>query len=134
MGVDYYSCDECGESRYSEYVGSCTDCGASLCTHCLVNDDVNSNYAHEYGVRFHSENLAELEVLYGDMKDSDTGEFIFDDDELIDDTSICPKYCPYCSGDKVNQEEIFQYIVTKYKLNVAEEWAEYKKTKDDLKQ
>ena len=43
MGVDFYGCTKCGDSLYSEYVGSCQGCGVSLCTDCLINDeDVNA--------------------------------------------------------------------------------------------
>jgi hypothetical protein len=56
MGVDYYHCEVCGESRYEEYVGNCNKCGNSLCTNCLVNKDFDDRYAHRYGYKFDSLN------------------------------------------------------------------------------
>lgn len=38
MGVNYYSCDCCGDARYGDYVSECDNCGAMICNNCIDND------------------------------------------------------------------------------------------------
>ncbi|MAX51488.1 MAG: hypothetical protein CMH22_05870 [Methylophaga sp.] len=128
MGVDFYSCNSCGESKYSEYVDSCFRCGTSLCTDCLVNDDVNSKFAYDYGTKFDESKIDQLcEELYMQKEDfyDSEGNPYWKDGEIIDDTNIQPKYCPYCSGKEVNKEGLFEYLVEKYKIDINKEWVEY---------
>lgn len=128
MGVDYYHCESCDESLYEEYVGSCTKCGNSLCTSCLINNDVNSRYAHHYGYKFDSINellLKQLEAEGFHFKDKN-GNFTYEDGEIVDDSGIQAKYCPFCSGDIIDKDKVLDYLITKYKLDIKKVWKEIK--------
>jgi len=130
MGVDFYGCKCCGESKYSEHVGSCQNCGKSLCTSCLINDNINSSWAHEYGMHFEEDKLEEimkeLSMIKEDFYDV-TGKPYWSEGTIIDDTSILEKYCPFCSGDKINKETLFDYLVEKLDIDVERAWEDYKK-------
>lgn len=131
MGVDYYACDSCGEALYEEYVGNCTKCGASLCTSCLINNDIEDRFAYSYGLRYDPNN-PELMQKYADEGFSiydEKGNPYYEEGDIIDDSAIQPKYCPFCSGDQVNEEEVLKYIIEKYNININEEWKELKKKK-----
>lgn len=131
MGVDYYHCEVCNESRYEEYVGSCIECGNRLCTSCLVNDDVNSRYAHSYGHRYDPNNEELMQKLTDDgydLKDSN-GKPYYEEGDIIDDSSIQPKYCPYCSGGTVDREVVLNYLLKKHKLDIQKVWEEIKENK-----
>ena len=128
MGVDYYGCDCCGESRYEEYVGSCTECGTRLCTSCVVNDDIGSSYAHEYGLKFDSTKVEEMKILVdkGYSLYKEDGTPWYEDGDLIDESSIDKHYCPYCSGNNINTDMVYAHIVEKYNIDVQKEWDEIK--------
>lgn len=128
MGVSYYACESCGESCYEEYVGECIKCDATVCTDCLVNREIDSNFAYEYGYVFNSENV-ELMKKYIDMGFTlykADGSPYYDEGDIIGDSGIDEKYCPYCSGNEINKDILFNYIVEKYKLDVQAEWKELK--------
>lgn len=136
MGVDYYHCKACDESLYEEYVGSCTGCGTRLCTGCLVNKDVEyhgkpSRFAYHYGIRFDSNNeelVAEL-LKDGYITKDENGDYDIEEGELIDDSAILPKYCPYCQGNEINKDEVLEYLLKKSGLTLKQAWKELKKTK-----
>jgi hypothetical protein len=122
MGVSYYACKCCGESRYEEYVGDCTGCGKSLGTCCVINDDIESEYAYQYGVRY-------------DGSEEQKKEFGIEDDweekgwvtlgEVIDDTAIQPKYCPFCAGEKVAKEDVLEFLLKKCLLTYEDAKLEF---------
>lgn len=131
MSVDFYACKCCGESRYEEYVGSCNKCGASIGTCCVVNDDVKSKYAYSYGYRFDPDNIELMNQykregfeLYGDE-----GDPYYEDGDVIDDSGIDSKYCPFCSGESINKELLFDFIVSKFKIDINKEWKLFKTKK-----
>lgn len=126
MGVSYYACSCCGESRYEEYVGDCTCCGASICTACVVNDDVNSDYAYEYGVVFDGskEMMDEYDITQDEI---DKGYYKID--EIIDDTAIAPKYCPYCEGSEINEGKFMSFLIEKLGKSREELEEEYRKSR-----
>ena len=105
MGVDFYGCHSCGESRYEEYVASCPCCGHRVCTSCVVNDDINSRYAYDYGVKY--DGTKEQIEEYGITYEYELGE-------IIDDTGIAPKYCPFCNGTKVNDKDLLNFLISNY--------------------
>lgn len=115
MSVDFYHCDCFGESRYEEFVGYCSKCGNSLCTSCVVNDDIKSNYAYDYGVKFDGskEQIEKYEIHE---------DYIPEIGEVIDDVGMDSKYCPFCNGNKVSDNDLLYYALKL--LN---------KTKDELK-
>ena len=128
MSVDYYHCENCGESRYEEYVGYCNKCDTRLCTSCLINNDINSSYAYEYGYKYDSSDTELMEKYKDegfDLFDKD-GKPYYEDGDIIGDSNIDSKYCPYCSGDAINNEELFNFLVEKYKIDINKEWKEYK--------
>jgi hypothetical protein len=129
MGVDFYCCSSCKQSRYEEYVESCTGCGKRLCTSCLVNDDVNSRFAHHYGVKFDSNNkeLVDELISYGMETDEDGKITGYHEGELIDDSAIDPKYCPYCQDKEVDNDAVLKYLLEKYNLTAKKVWKEMKK-------
>lgn len=126
MGVDYYACSCCGESRYEEFVGNCTSCGESLCTSCLTNDDVNSNYAHSYGVVF--DGSKEMIDEY-DITQEEIEKGWVEVDEIIDDTSIAPKYCPYCQGEEINESEFTDFLIKRSGKSRTELETEFRKSR-----
>lgn len=129
MGVDYRHCESCKESRYDEYVGSCVECGSSLCTNCLVNNDISSNYAHHYGIRFDSSNEVMVKELLADgcVSVDEEGNYDISEGELIDDSAILAKYCPFCQGKEINKDEVLNYILEKYNLKIEDVWSEMRK-------
>ncbi|KQL18813.1 hypothetical protein [Cytobacillus solani] len=125
MGVSYYACKCCGESRYEEYVGSCTTCGKTLGTCCVVNDDIGSDYAYEYGVIYDGSEAQKNE--YGIEEDWEEKGWVTIG-EVIDDTSIQPKYCPFCTGEEIAQEDILAYLlkqIGKTHTEVEREYRDY---------
>lgn len=123
MGVEFYHCSCCNESKYEEYVGWCTDCGKSICASCVTNDDVDSSYASYYGVVYNGSEEQKLE--YGIEDDWEEKGWITVG-ELIDDTSIAPKYCPYCQGEKFNEDKFAQWLYQKLGKSREELIEEYK--------
>ncbi|MEH6861478.1 hypothetical protein [Bacillus velezensis] len=117
MGVEFYACDCCGDSRYEEYVDHCGSCGHRLGTCCVENDYIGSSYAYDYGVRFDGseEQIEEYEI---DPED-------YEIDDIIKDSGIDPKYCPFCLGKVVAKEDLFDYLLKKYGLTFDEVKAEY---------
>ena len=122
MSVDFKHCESCGESRYEEYVGYCEKCGNSLCTYCLVNDDLNSNYAYDYQVKF--DGTKEQMKEYG--FDESYGYKIGDS---LDDAGIDSRYCPFCNGNEVSDNDLLYYalkIVGKTKDELREQFIKNK--------
>lgn len=111
MSVDYDTCDCCGEAKYEEFVGDCTKCGHQLCTDCLINNDINSSYACDYGIKFDGSEKQKEEYGIESKEDSKYG---YEIGEIIEDTSIDPKYCPFCNGDEVDEAELLDFILDKY--------------------
>lgn len=131
MGVSYYGCKSCGESRYEEYVGSCQGCGNRLCTNCLVNDDIESSYAHEYGIKFDSNNAEMVKELLneGYISVDEDGNYDIEEGELIDDSSIQPKYCPFCQGNEIDNDEVLNFLLRKFGLGLDQVWEMIKQEK-----
>lgn len=120
MSVDFYSCDHCEESIYEEYVGHCSECGHSLCTNCLINDDINSRYAYDYGVKF--DGSKEQKEKYG-VYSIDEDKYGYKIGDILDDVGIDSKYCPFCSGGEIHNDELLNFA-----LNLLN------RTKDELKE
>lgn len=114
MSVDFYGCDCCGESRYEECVDSCSQCEHSLCTRCLVNKDSNSVYTYDYEVKFDGTETMAKEYGF-DIDDYEVGD-------VVDDVGIDKKYCPFCNGNRVHNDELLEFA-----LSLLD------KTKDELK-
>jgi len=108
MSVDFYSCDCCEESRYEEYVGHCSNCGHSLCTSCLINNDIDSRYAYEYNVKFDGSKKQKEEYCIESKEESKYGYEIGD---VIDDVGIDSKYCPFCSGNKIHNDDLLEFAL-----------------------
>ncbi|QSF43385.1 hypothetical protein [Paenibacillus tianjinensis] len=126
MSVDFYACDCCGESRYEEYVDTCHECGHRVCTSCVVDtDNIDSRYAYYYGVKF--DGTQEQRVEYG-MEDEN--RFNLEIGEIIDDTGIAPKYCPFCSGEEVNNDDLLVFLLNKYDLEKDDVEKEYLAAKE----
>lgn len=131
MGVDYYHCESCDESQYEEYVGWCQGCSKGLCTSCLTNNDIGSNYAWEYGLKFDStkpELMKEYKEKGFELYKED-GSPYYEDGETIDDSSIAPKYCPFCEGIQINRDEVLDYLLFKYNVEIEDVWKELQEKK-----
>lgn len=116
MSVNFYACDCCGESRYEEYVGECSKCGHRLCTACLINNDIDSRYAHNYGVKF--DGSQEQKDLYG-VESKEESQYGYEIGDILDDVGIDSRYCPFCNGKKVHDDDLLDYLLSK--LNITKE-------------
>ena len=122
MSVDYYSCDCCEESVYEEFVKHCEKCGHNICTECVVNDDIDSEYASRYRIKFDGSD--EQKEEYGITQENiDNGYFKIG--EPIQDTVIDPKYCPFCNGEMIHNDDLLDYLLNKYNLTKDEVKKEY---------
>ena len=119
MSVDFYECDCCEESRYEEYVGRCSKCGHSLCTNCLINNDIDSPYAHDYQVE--CDGTPEQREEY----DFDEGDYEIGD--VIDDSGIDSTYCPFCSGTEIHNDELLKFALSKLGIDKDTLIEDYKK-------
>jgi len=117
MSVEYYPCNCCGESVYDEYVERCVKCGKRICTSCVVNDDINSEYAGRYCVKFDGSEEQKEEYRITE-KDIEKGWVQIG--KPIDNTGIDPKYCPFCNGDKIHNDDLLNYLLIKYNLSKDE--------------
>lgn len=117
MGVEFYACDCCGDSRYEEYVDHCGSCGHALGTCCVVNDYIGSSYAYDYGVRYDG-SKEQIEEYGIDPED-------YEIDDIVEDSGIDSKFCPFCSGNVVAKEDLFDYLLKKYGLVYEDVKAEY---------
>ncbi|MFS0657519.1 hypothetical protein AB1L07_02675 [Niallia alba] len=122
MSVDFYQCDCCEESRYEEYVDSCSKCGHRLCTYCLENDDIHSNYAHHYNVKF--DGSVKQKEEFG-VESKENSKYGYEVGEIIDDSGIDSKYCPYCNKTHVSKEDVFNYLLSKLNINYEDLEREY---------
>jgi hypothetical protein len=117
MSVDYYQCDKCEESVYSEEKGECggytRGCGKTLCTSCLVNDDLDERYAYYYGIKFDASQEQMEEFKIKDINSYKLGD-------IIDDSGIDPKYCPYCSGKEVHDDDVLNFLLKRYELDIED--------------
>jgi hypothetical protein len=127
MGVDFYHCESCGDSKYSEYVDYCSKCQHRLCTRCLENgEEIVSPYAHHYNVKFNGSK--EQREEFG-VESKEESEYGYEIGEIIDDSGIDSKYCPFCNNSKVSDEDLFRYLLRKYELDYDQLKEEYIKSK-----
>lgn len=107
MSVDYYGCEHCGDGVYEEYIGSCSRCGKRICTNCLVNaNEIDSRYAFHYNVKY--DGTREQKEEYG-IEDASESKYGYNVGEIIDDVGIDSKYCPYCSGGSIDENELIEF-------------------------
>jgi len=130
MSVDYYSCDCCEESVYEEFVKHCEKCGHNICTECVVNDDIDSEYASRYRIKFDGSD--EQKEEYGITQENiDNGYFKIG--EPIQDTVIDPKYCPFCNCEMIHNDDLLDYLLNKYNLSKDKIKREYLGRKEIVK-
>ena len=125
MSVDYYSCDCCEESVYEEFVKHCEKCGHNICTECIVNDDINSEYASGYRVKY--DGSEEQKEQYGITEEYIEKGWV-EIGKPIQDTGIDPKYCPFCNGNMIHNDDLLDYLLSKYNLSKDEVKKEYLKS------
>lgn len=138
MGVDFKGCNSCGESRYDEYVGECRKCDNSVCTDCLINKGGKTDpFAGSYGIEFDPGKMDEMNKLQNEGGGifKEDGSPYYSDGEIIEETSIDHKYCPYCSGNEIDDAEMLEYFLKEYKhqygFTKEEVWAEVKARRND---
>ena len=127
MSVDFYSCKCCGDSVYEEFIASCIKCNNRLCTNCLINKDgKTSRYYYQYGYIFDPNNEELIKELVNEgfeLKDNN-GDDYYKEGDLIDDSAIIPKHCPYCSGSSPDRERVLKHLLDKYNLDINTVWKE----------
>jgi hypothetical protein len=64
---------------------------------------VKSQYAYKYGII--------CDGTDAQLKELGLEGYDYCLDDLIDDTAIDPKYCPYCSGEKVSEREMLNCLL-----------------------
>ena len=126
MGVDFYYCECCKESKYSEYVKECECCRNNLCTHCLVNKEFNSSYAYDYCIIYDGSEEQKKEYGIGDDYEEKGYVTI---GEVIVDTGIDPKYCPFCEGKAFDEKDFLQWLISYTDRSRVELMNEYLKQK-----
>ena len=57
------------------------------------------------------------------------GTVYYEDDDIIDDSGIDSKYCPYCSGSAYTEKDLLNFILNKFNMSEKELVKEFKKTK-----
>lgn len=123
MSVDYYSCDCCGEALYEEFVSNCAKCEVNLCIDCLVDtdgieEDGSYTYPFSVSVALENENTKQrLVEKYGEESVKRWESW----------GGINPEYCPYCSGNKVDDSDLLDYLLSKLNLVKEELKDEYLK-------
>lgn len=76
MSVDYYVCDNCNTSRYSENARDCESCGRTVCDDCAIgnpnfyHDHMNENgeLQQEYCPFCSGDNFTEADLLYAALE------------------------------------------------------------------
>lgn len=126
MGVDFYACKCCGESRYEEYIDYCEGCGKRIGTCCVVNDDIGDNFTYPYRVKY--DGSAEQKEEY-DIEDDWEEKGWVTTGEPLDDVGIDPKYCPFCSGEEVAKEDVLTYLLKKCGISYEEAEKEYRQNR-----
>ena len=126
MGVDYYGCANCGDGVYEEYIHHCEECGKSIGTCCVVNDDVGDRYAHAYKIKY--DGFDEQKAKYGIKEDWIEKGWVTIG-EPMDDVGIDPKYCPFCGGGKVDDGDLLAFAIKKLNTTKDQLTDEYKEAK-----
>lgn len=85
MGIDYYSCDECGES-FPDVCGYavCVDCGNRLCSTCMKQSGVSGEMCSQ-------ESFDAIEQEHKDEYD----------------------LCPFCSNEIVTEDKLLMFAIKK---------------------
>ena len=82
----------------------------------------HSEYASRYRIKFDGSD--EQKEEYGiTQEDIDNGYFKIG--EPITDTGIDPKYCPFCNGEMIHNDDLLDYLLNKYNLTKDEVKKEY---------
>lgn len=97
MGIDYYSCDECGKAfpdvcNYS----SCQDCGSHLCGSCRDQHGVGHSLIS-------AESLEEIEEEFKEEYD----------------------LCPFCSDEIITTEKLLMFAIEKLGTTLKKLTKEY---------
>lgn len=111
MGIDYYSCCNCGEvyNDYGDYY-NCGECWSGFCCYCGEK---------------------ELVKKYGIWDEESENPDDFDKDGYLKGEEGSLKSCPICTKDKVDYEELAKFLSRKAGyLSVKEAWKEYIELKD----
>lgn len=97
MGIDYYSCDECGKA-FPDVCGYavCTDCGNHLCSTCM----------DQYGVCGEMCSIESLEKVEEEFKEE------YD-------------LCPFCSDEIVTTEKLLDFAIEKLGTTLKKLTKEY---------
>ena len=102
MSVDYYGCDYCGESVYEYFVHECSKCGWNICENCFNKDKETPPFI------YNKEDVTEEQYKYLCDK---YGKNIIDNN-VIDWEGLNPEYCPFCSGNKVHDNDLLHFALS----------------------
>ena len=91
MSVDHYDCAACGTTGiYEEYTGDTECCGQRICSRCCIGEPDDGNTDYIYG-----------------YTDRNHGE-------------IRERHCPFCSGDKVSDRQVIDFLLNETGFTVDE--------------
>lgn len=104
MSVDYYSCDCCGDAVYEEFVHSCAKCGRNICEDCFnknvdiperinYREDITDGQYEYLCNKYGKETIDKYVIGYGELN---------------------PEYCPFCNGDKVDSDDLLEFVLERY--------------------
>ena len=67
---------------------------------------------------------------YSIRSKEDSPEYGYAIGEVIEDTDIDPKYCPFCNSEVVDKEDVLDFVIEKYTNksfdNIVNEYKDYK--------
>nr|WP_156736313.1 hypothetical protein [Mycobacterium sp. E3298] len=59
------------------------------------------------------------------VQSKEDSEYGYEIGDIIDDTGIASKYCPFCNGIEVSDDDLLNYLLKKYDINKQELETEY---------
>jgi hypothetical protein len=94
MSVDFYDCKACGTTGiYSECIASTECCGQKVCFNCVIGTPDTDEYS---------------------------GDYIYDWCDMEGDAEIRKKHCPFCSGKKVSDKQLIEFLLERTGMSMKE--------------
>ena len=100
MSISHYTCVVCKTPREEIETGRCMECDNTLCVHCLINSNIKSNDALDYGYIYDSKNPKLMKQYEKEGYELYTThrEAYYNDGEVIGESSITKLHCPLCTN------------------------------------
>lgn len=127
MGVTHTACSCCNRGVNSEFTDRCSKCEQEICVYCLVKKGrKNSDLPSDFGLKF--DGSKEQKEQYGIETKQEDPQWGMDVGDVIDDVGYDPKYCPFCTGKKVNDTQLLNFILELYEFDKEEVKRQYLKS------